>query len=56
MILESWQHHYFIFTQRLVGLLVKSVDFSNLCFIMPALTVQKTLLVPQVCIPVTQEV
>ncbi len=31
---ERWQNHYFIFTQRLVGLLVKSVDFSNLCCVM----------------------
>ncbi len=31
---ERWQHHNVIFTQRLVGLLVKSVDFSNLCCIM----------------------
>jgi len=30
MTLERWQHHYFVFTQRLVGLLVKSVDFNNL--------------------------
>ncbi len=27
---ERWQHHNVTFTQRLVGLLVKSVDFSNL--------------------------
>ncbi len=30
---ERWQHHYVIFTQRLVGLLVKSVDISDLCCI-----------------------
>jgi len=33
MTIERWQHPYFIFTQRLVGLFVKSVDFSNLCCI-----------------------
>ncbi len=31
---ERWQHHNVIFTQRLVDLLVKSVDFSNLHCIM----------------------
>ncbi len=33
MISERQQHHNVMFTQRLVGLLVKSVDFSNLCCI-----------------------
>jgi len=41
MTLERWQHYYFIFTQILVGLLVKSVDFSNLCYIMITVTFQK---------------
>ncbi len=31
---ERWQCHYAIFAKRLVGLLVKSVDFSYLCCIM----------------------
>ncbi len=31
---ERWQHHNVTFTQRSVGLLVKSVHFSNLCCIM----------------------
>lgn len=30
--LETW-HHHFIFTQRLVGLLVKAIDLSNTCCI-----------------------
>ncbi len=30
MIVERWQHHYFILTQRLTGLFVKSIYFSNL--------------------------
>ncbi len=30
---ERWQHYNAIYTQRLVGLLVKSVDFSCLCCI-----------------------
>ncbi len=30
---ERWQHYNVDFTQRLVCLLVKSVDFSNLCCI-----------------------
>ncbi len=29
MTLERWQHYYITFTQRLVGLLVKSVAFSS---------------------------
>ncbi len=33
MTLERWQYHYFIFTQRLWGLLVKSIDFNNSCCI-----------------------
>ncbi len=28
---ESWPHHNVKFTQSLVGLLVKSFEFSNLC-------------------------
>ncbi len=28
---ERWQHRYVILTQRLVGLLLKLADFSNLC-------------------------
>ncbi len=31
---ERWQHYNVIFTQRLIGLLVKYVHFSNLCCIM----------------------
>ncbi len=31
---ERWQHHNINFTQRLVALLLKSADFSNLCCIM----------------------
>ncbi len=34
MTLERWQHNNVSFTQRLLGLLVKSVDFRNLCCIM----------------------
>lgn len=33
MTLDRWQHHDVIFTQILVGLLVKSVVFSNHCCI-----------------------
>lgn len=29
--LERWQHHY-VFAERLIGLLVKSVYFSKLCY------------------------
>jgi len=32
--LERWQHHGFIFTLRLIDLLVKLVDFIHLCCIM----------------------
>ncbi len=31
IISERRQHHNVMFTQRLVGLLVKSADYSNLC-------------------------
>lgn len=30
MALERWQRHYIIFTPRLVGLLVKSVDLATI--------------------------
>jgi len=29
MTVERWPHHHFVFTQRLVGLLVKSIYFRN---------------------------
>ncbi len=66
---ERWQHHNVTFTQRLVGLLVKYVDFSCLCCIMcqwrpfkngeTALFSSffyKTIFFYNVCMPVTQEV
>ncbi len=37
MTLERWQHHNVIFTERWVVLLVKFVDFSDLCCIMSQL-------------------
>ncbi len=38
MTLERWQHHCVIFTQKSVGLLVKSVDFCFLLLYMPMVT------------------
>ncbi len=59
---ERWQHHNVTFTQRSVGLLVKSVHFSNLCCIMcqwwPLQIGERALFkfFSKVCRPVTQKV
>ncbi len=52
---ERWQHHV-IFKQRLVGVLEKSVDFSNLCCIVCQWWPLKMEKEQQVCMPITQEV
>ncbi len=57
---ERWQHHNVTSTQRLVGLLVKSVDFSHLCCIVSLVTFKKgetfQVFFSKVCMPITHEV
>ncbi len=52
---KRWQHHYFIFTQRLVDLLPLVKSLAIFAIVKNAKT-QKNTNSTKVCTPVTQEV